>query len=458
MQIKSKIALYFTSITFFILIICLSLVYWLFREHLYAEFYRSLQSKALMTVAMVEKTNAKLKPLEHENFNEDILIPEGENIVIYNDQLKPIFSYNSFENVINENTLKKIKSLGKLKFELGPYLGLGILYKTNNGNEFIVIAKERFRSDELERLKNIMIWTGIISLVFVFLSGYILAFISLRPIVNIMNAVDSILPTDMAKRLNIEVNHDEINRLALSFNSLLDRLEDAFKIQKGFMSNVSHEIRNPLASIISTIQVILMKDRNTEDYKQCLKTVYEEASELEHITSMLMDLARISSNTQQLTFASCRIDEILWQSKAAILKMHTNYIFKFDTSLYPEDAEKFVIMGNETLLRLAFSNLMENACKFSIDHSAMIKPYINPNGDIVVDIIDHAPKISKSDMESIFNPFYRSSITKKIKGSGIGLSLVTTITKLHGADLTIQNNDIETIGNIFTVIFKSKAT
>lgn len=354
MQIKSKIALYFTFITFFILIICLSLVYWLFREHLYAEFYRSLQSKALMTVAMVEKTNAKLKPLEHDNFNEDILIPEGENIVIYNDQLKPIFSYNSFENVINENTLKKIKSLGKLKFELGPYLGLGILYKTNNGNEFIVIAKERFRSDELERLKNIMIWTGIISLVFVFLSGYILAFISLRPIVNIMNAVDSILPTDMAKRLNIEVNHDEINRLALSFNSLLDRLEDAFKIQKGFMSNVSHEIRNPLASIISTIQVILMKDRNTEDYKQCLKTVYEEASELEHITSMLMDLARISSNTQQLTFASCRIDEILWQSKAAILKMHTNYIFKFDTSLYPEDAEKFVIMGNETLLRLAF--------------------------------------------------------------------------------------------------------
>jgi K+-sensing histidine kinase KdpD len=138
--------------------------------------------------------------------------------------------------------------------------------------------------------------------------------------------------------------------------------------------------------------------------------------------------------------------------------MHTNYIFKFDTSLYPEDAEKFVIMGNETLLRLAFSNLMENACKFSIDHTAMIKSYINTNGDIVVDIIDHAPKISKSDMESIFNPFYRSSVTKKIKGSGIGLSLVTTITKLHGADLTIQNNDIETIGNIFTVIFKSKAT
>lgn len=456
MQIKSKIAVYFTVISLCILFICMSTVYFLFREHLYSEFYRSLQSKALMTVAMVEKTNIKLEPLEFEKQTNQVLLPKSENIIIYNDHLKPIFSYNPLEKTIDETTLKKIKTTRELKFDLGPFQCIGILYKTNNGNQVIVVAKEQFRSDELQRLKNIMVWTGIISLLFVFVSGYILAYVSLKPVNDIINTVDCILPTDLDKRLKTENNHDEIYKLAFSFNRLLDRVEDAFKIQKGFMSNVSHEIRNPLTSIVSSAQVILAKDRSKEEYKNCIETIHEEATELEHITAMLMDLARITSNTQQINFAPVRIDEVLWQAKASILKIHPQYIFNFDTHQYPEDAENLVIEGNETLLRLAIYNLLENACKFSPDHTAKIKPYIGHHGEVIIDIIDRAPMIQTSDMEFIFKPFYRSNLTKKIKGSGIGLSLVASIIQLHGAELKLQNNTSENIGNIFTVVFKKK--
>lgn len=403
---------------------------------------------------MVEKSNMRLQPLKFDKQTNQELLPSSENIVIYNDHLEPIFSYNSLNNIVDEVTLKKIKTFRKLKFDIGIYQCLGILYKTNNGNEVIVVAKEQFRSDELSRLKNIMTWTGVISLIFVFLSGYILAYMSLKPVNDIINNVDAISPTDLEIRLKPEKNNDEINKLKYSFNKLLDRIEDAFKIQKGFMSNVSHEIRNPLTSIVSTAEVILTKERSKEEYKECIETIHEEATELEHITATLMDLARITSNTQQISFGPVRIDEVLWQAKANILKIHPQYTFNFDTHRYPEDAEQFIVEGNETLMKLAISNLMENACKFSPDHAVKIKPYIGNHGEVIVEIIDRAPMIQTSDMEFIFKPFYRSNLTKKIKGSGIGLSLVASIIQMHGAELKIQNNTTENIGNIFTVIFK----
>ena len=211
-------------------------------------------------------------------------------------------------------------------------------------------------------------------------------------------------------------------------------------------------MRNPLASIISGIQVNLSKERSIEEYKQCLHSVLEDAIDLEHTSTHLLELARISSKSDTILFGKTRLDEIIWQSKALVRKSNPGYSFKFEIDELPEESDKLMINANEALLKTALVNLLENACKFSPDHKANIKLSVLKNNMLSVEIKDTAPLIPESEKEQIFKPFYRMSGTSKFKGTGIGLSLVASIIKIHDARLDVKDNAEK--GNIFTILFK----
>ncbi|MBK8628422.1 MAG: HAMP domain-containing histidine kinase [Saprospiraceae bacterium] len=399
---------------------------------------------------MVVKNNPDLTFAEDDLVSDEINLPAKENIIIYSLDYKKLFAFH-LEPDIPTAQLSSIAKKGEEKFSMGAYDAVGIRYKTNANKEFIVIAKGHFMSDELIRLRNIMIINFFLCLIVVAMSGYYFSGQALRPIVSTMNELDEILPADLTKRINTGKNKDEISRLAISFNKLLDRIEEAFNVQKGFLSNVSHELRNPLASIIASIQVTLSKDRTEKEYKQCLESILNDASGLEQTSTHLMQLARLTAGSDKILLGPVRLDEIVWQSKAQVKKNNAGYSFSLDADDFPGDAALFEIIANEALLKTAFTNLMENACKFSPDHKASLKLYMTQNNEAAVGIGDTAPIINQKEVENIFKPFYRSTSTNKINGSGIGLSLVASILKIHNARLTITESDK---GNIFTVYFK----
>jgi signal transduction histidine kinase len=407
-----------------------------------------------MTVTMVVKNNPDLSFVDTDVADDDINLPSRENIVIYDMDFKKLFAFH-LEPDISQAQLSSIAQKGEEKFNIGTYDAVGLRYKTNAGKEVIVIAKGQFMSEELIRLRNIMIFNFFLCLIVVAISGYYFAGQALRPIVDTMNELDDILPTDLTKRINTGTNKDEISRLAISFNKLLDRIEETFNVQKGFLSNISHELRNPLASIIAAIQVTLSKDRSVNEYRHCLESVLNDATDLEHTSTHLMQLARLTTGSDKILLGPVRIDEIIWQVKAQVKKNNVGYSFKLDADDFPTDASHFEIIANEALLKTAFTNLMENACKFSPDHTAQIKMYLSENNEAAVAISDSAPIIDKKEVENIFKPFYRSPVTNKINGSGIGLSLVASILKVHDAKLTITES--KSAGNIFTVYFKTKS-
>ena len=448
MQIRLKITFSFIVITLLLLLFSFLMIYLSFRDHLYAEFYRSLKSKALMTVAMVEKNNPNLEFDPVSDGAESIDFHNSDNIIVYDYGYKKLFSLHN-EQAIKTDVLVKITEDNEYRFTIGHFEAIGSKYTTNSGKNLIIIAKSRFMSDELERLRNIMIFTFMICLMIVALSGYYFAGQALRPISDTINELDEILPNDFSKRVNTGNNKDEISRLAISFNNLLGRIEEDFIVQKGFLSNISHELRNPLASIVSSIEVMLSRKRSPSEYEQCLQTVLHDAIELEHTTGSLMQLARLTSGTDFINFGNVRVDEIIWQAKAQIRKSNQDYHFSMDADDFPDNSESFEIIANEALLKSAFINLLENACKFSPNHKAHIKMYISDHKEVVIEIRDSAPLIAKKEMEQIFKPFYRSPVTEKIKGSGIGLSLVASILKLHNARLTIST--FGSYGNVFTV-------
>ncbi|MBK8721076.1 MAG: HAMP domain-containing histidine kinase [Saprospiraceae bacterium] len=451
MQIRTRLTLWFIAITAFLLLSSLFFIYYNFSNHVKSEYYKSLQSKALMTVAMLSKNKPEILEFGQKNEEDLGILPTRDNILIYNTQLKKLFSFNS-ENEISEQTLKSILKNGEYKFKLGTYDAIGIKYTTNFGKELIIIAKGMIMSEELVRLRNILIMTFFIFLAFTALGGYYFSNKALHPITKTMNEIDNILPSDLSKRLHVDKNKDELSRLSITFNRLLDRIEDAFNIQKGFLSNVSHELRNPLASIISSIQVNLTKNRSEQEYKNCLENVLLEATELEHTSTQLMDLARISAKSDKILFGNLRIDELVWQAISIVGKTNAKYNFKVETEGMPEDQNQLIVNANESLLKTALINLIENACKFSKDNTANISVFSETEQLISVEIKDSARIIQEDEKEQIFKPFYRSEETKKIKGFGIGLSLVATILNTHEAKLSIRNN--QNIGNIFKIQFK----
>lgn len=454
MQIKTKLTLTYFIVTALMLMLALAWIYLSFKRQMEKQFYLSLRTNALMTLSMVEKSDYGFNQESLYSADEKPMLSVKDNILIYNDLDQLVFSFMA-EPAINKSIVDKIQRDGEYIFSLGDSKAIGINYKTTGGKEYVLIGKGYFNSEELKSLRDILLWTFFIFLVITAIAGYFNARRAMMPIKKVIHDMDSILPDQLDSRISEGTNHDEISHLAKAFNNLLTRIEEAFNIQKGFMSFISHEVRNPIASIISRIEVHLMKDRTIEEYKACMEPILHDARELEQMATQLMQLTRITTGTEQIVFKPFRFDDMIWDISASMKTIYPEYKMRMEIQEMPQDAEKLIITGNETLLKTALSNLIENACKYSFDHTATVRIYIDEQQFLSVDVLDHAHIISEAERTLIFKPFYRSNAHTKIKGSGIGLSLVALIMKVHKFPMAISNDGSS--GNVFTLCFNSVA-
>lgn len=363
MQIRTRITLWFSALTALLLIGSLFFVYYLFFRHTENAYFTNLKTRAVMAVVMLEKNNPDFQQWEALNDNSGLL-PTKENIMVYSLSGNRIFSFHNSED-IPADLIRKIKPEKDYKFTWENTDYIGTQYISSSGKKWIIVAAGNCDSAELEWLSRILLITFIVFVIILSIIGYYFSGRVLLPINQAMNEMDNINPDDLSKRLRTGDNNDELQRLSVTFNRLLDKIEDAFRIQKGFLSNFSHEVRNPIGSIIAAIQLSLSRERNTDEYKQSLKAILQDAVELENTSFQLMELARLTAKANPILLQTIRIDEVIWQAKATVRKLHPDYHFKFDDSKFPIDESVLHITGNEALLKSAFINLLDNACKFS---------------------------------------------------------------------------------------------
>lgn len=453
MQIRHKLALQFSFIVAFLLLIALLLIYYTFSKQIKAEFYKGLESKALMTAEMLVKYQT-LSPIDisqNSDNSSEIELPAKEKVIIYNDKFEKVYAFHSSDKV-PEIVLRNIANSESFKFKMKDYESLGIRYRNKLNENYLLVCQGMFFSDDLVKLRNILIWVFFLVISFVGLGGYLFSKQALSPVSMMMNQIDAVFPSQIGKRLEVSENNDELSRLAVMFNKLLDRAEEAFLNQKGFLSNISHEIKNPLTAVITQLDVLLQKERTPNEYQTAIKSTMMDIHELKDIAEQLMQLARLTSGDDAATLQPLRLDEIVWQAKSNLLRLHPEYNFRIDTSFLPDDPDNLIIKGNEQLLKTAISNLCSNACKFSEDQFALISIKTGDNGTLTLEISDNGKPIPKSEQEMIFKAFYRSPSTRHIKGTGIGLPLVQHILKMHHATLKLTSG--ETRGNTFTIEFK----
>ncbi len=440
MQIRLRLTLQFIIIAAGILLAAFLYIYFQFSRNLQDEFYASLKSKAYIIAEMV--AGKKTDELEFE-----IAIPTElsgqlagdypENISMYNLDGKRIYTFNPAPDNILPSVLENIRETGECHFTESKFHALGILYTNRMGETFIVVAESVFDQGHLDNLMRILFVVFFLSITLVAIGGWFFARQALSPVSRIMNEVDALLPTDMSHRLETSEQQDELSRLVITFNKLLDRIQHVFRIQKMFLSNISHELKNPLNVIISQAEVTLNKDRNKEDYEHTLSSILSDAKDLNVVTDRLMQMARINADGTAIQLQSCRIDEMIWQSKDTLLKNHPEYTITFEVVNLPENEQKLYILANEQLLKTALVNLMDNGCKFSPDKSVRVSLSFPADSGPVIEIIDHGPGIPEEEQAMVFEAFYRSPGTSFIKGTGIGLALVDTIVKIHQIDLRI---------------------
>jgi signal transduction histidine kinase len=255
---------------------------------------------------------------------------------------------------------------------------------------------------------------------------------------DIVRQVEKITISNLNMRVNEGNGVDEIAQLAITFNKMLERLESAFEMQRSFISNASHELRTPLTSITGQIEVSLMNKRSQEEYEAILKSTLEDIKNLNELSNGLLDLAKASSDITEITLRPLRIDEVLWQTHGELIRRKPDYKIQIIFDSPVDDEKKLIVTGNEHLLKTAFANLMDNACKYSSDRHAEV--HLNTLADkIRISFSDRGIGISPEDMKKIFEPFFRAKNAWNIPGNGLGLALTERIIKIHQGIISIDS-------------------
>ncbi len=454
MQIRVRLTLQFILIAASILVVAFFYIHFQFKLNLQDEYYDSLRSKALLIAEMVagKKTDEQEFRIEAPTEMSSPLVADyPENISIYTPDGKRLYSFNPAPNDIKQAAFDDVRIYGECRFPHGKFSALAIPYMNKAGEDYVVIAESVFDQVHLDNLTQILILVFLISVTLVAIGGWFFARQALAPMSRIMNQVDALLPTDMSHRLVTTNQHDELSRLVITFNKLLDRIQQVFGLQKMFLSNISHELKNPLNVIVSQVEVTLQNERSEEEYVATLSSVLSDVKELNDVADKLMQMARINSDGAMIRFQPLRIDEMIWQTKETLLKNHPEYTIHFEVVNLPDDEQKLFFNGNEQLLRTALINLMDNGCKFSPDKKVKASLSFSSEGAIIIEFTDNGPGIPQEELPMIFNAFYRSPRTSTVKGSGIGLSLVQSILKLHHIELNVNSRSGH--GTTFILIF-----
>jgi signal transduction histidine kinase len=327
------------------------------------------------------------------------------------------------------------------------------LYKTANQRLIVIaIARNEYGLFFLKQMKWMIASIFVVSILAITIIGWFFSRITIEPIIKIGNELNEIFPQNLKHRIKSYQNDNEIGHLSNKINLLLDRVEEGVNLQQMFIANVSHELQNPLTRISSQLEVSLLNDRNNSEYKQTIESVLEDTSNLIDLTQNLLKLSRSNAESKMMLIDKVRIDEVLWEVKNASTKSNPNYIVDINFTALPEDPEHLCIIGSHALLYTAILNIVENACKFSIDNHAYVDLIVSPKQKTVI-IKDNGKGIRKEELKNIFLPFYRSEKTTDIKGYGIGLSLVDRIVKIHNGSMEVSSELNK--GTVFKVTFEN---
>lgn len=302
---------------------------------------------------------------------------------------------------------------------------------------------------------SIMLWSALpVGLCLSILFGYYLTRRSLVPVVKISHAAAKLGVDDLNLRLALPRADDELRKLTVTFNGMLDRLQDAFSRLRRFAGDVSHELRTPLAVLRGEAELALRRDRQPEEYRTALRTIAKEAVNMTKMVEELLLLARAQSKAVAFVPEQINLNSFL---DGIVKSMQVEAATK-QANLVMDCSPILEVAAAPTYLEIVVKNLVRNALKHS-PCGAIIRLNVLVMADNVqIDVVDQGEGIPTEAISYIFDPFYRvdSARNRAAGGTGLGLSLAKALVELHSGSISVQS--AVGTGSTFSIILpKEKA-
>ena len=307
----------------------------------------------------------------------------------------------------------------------------------NFANRLNEEEKELFletRYIDVKNIRNISFYILIPLTLLSFLGGYLISGQMLNPLKDLNDEMENLSTKSLGKQIKYEDTGDEISGLIRNFNRMSERLGLAFKSQKEFVENASHELKNPLAVIQSNLDLALEDGKiSEEELKEILN---ESRTSVRYMSKLTEDLLLLSALENDIEKEEIDIVQILRNCSKNLKTMAEEKKFKIKIT----GKKLLVINGNDILLSRAFSNILENSIKYS--HGDEVEINVKKeNSKKIVEFKDNGQGVPKEDIEKIFDRFYRvdKSRSRKTGGSGIGLSITKKIVEVHDGRVYAEN-------------------
>jgi heavy metal sensor kinase len=302
----------------------------------------------------------------------------------------------------------------------------------------------------LEEITTTFAWMIPIAILLASGGGYFLARKSLAPVVAMSSQAGRIGAANLHERLPVQNEKDELGHLALSFNSLLDRLSQSFERQQRFMADASHELRTPVAILRGESEVALSQQiRSAEEYRESLGVLHQEAARLTHIVEDLFTLTRADAGQYLLQPRDFYLDELAGEC------MHSARTLALakGISLNLDVVSESPIRADESLLRRMILNLLDNAIKYTSEGGCVNVSCRRMELDYALSITDTGGGIPADLQPRIFERFFRADEARSRAendggGAGLGLSISRWIAEAHHGRLELTRSDSS--GSIFT--------
>ena len=297
-----------------------------------------------------------------------------------------------------------------------------------------------------------LLWGLPLALLLAGSGGYFLASRALRPIDYITRTAQAIHASDLHQRLNHLGPHDEVGRLADTFDAMLDRLEAAFTRERRFTGDAAHELRTPLTALKGRIGVTLSQPRQPQKYVETLQEMEGQVDRLIRLSSDLLFIARLDQGQMAQQMERIDVQDFLGAVVDQIRPLAAAKAITLSQTIPPE----LTLHGDLDLLIRLFLNLLDNAVKYSPENGRVSISATQDKTDLCITIANSGPGIPAEYLPHLFERFYRVETARSRSGSdaggaGLGLAIAHEITRAHGGQMLVESRPEN--GTTLTVLF-----
>ena len=345
---------------------------------------------------------------------------------------------------VNETVYRRIEE-GETS---DPHRALVRVYQLPSGFKLLVGRD----LEERERLYDVVLeagkWSTAAVIVLGLLGGFFVARRVLRRVDAMTETTRTIMGGDLSGRLPVAGSSDELDRLALNLNEMLDRIEALMRGLKEVSDNIAHDLKTPLTRMRNRAEEALRHSKNEAEYRAALETTIEESDSLIKTFNALLMIARAESGHARGNMLEFDAAE----AARDIAELYEPLAEEQGISVEVDAPAAAPIHGNRELISQALANLIDNAIKYA---APLAKTQIEAHGEplavlvaarvdgdkVLLSVADSGPGIPEADRARAVERFVRLEKSRSVPGSGLGLSLVSAVARLHGGELRLEDNE-----------------